>query len=318
MIRFAARRVAEIVPILAASSIMVFAVIRMLPGNPAEIYAGPDATPAVIAAVRQRFGLDRSLIKQYGIWISDMVRGNLGTSYISHQPVRDLIGSAIPNTFELALAAIMFSVVAGMTLGLWSGLHHGGWPDKFVAGYNAVCLGVPNFWLGFLLLLVFAVQLNIFPTGGEASLFSTPWSALRSLVLPTVALGARFSAVVARFTRHAVLEALGEDYVRTGLAKGLSMRQLIWHDLLKNVSVPIIAITGVEFGGLLGGAVVIETVFSWPGLGQLLIQSLNNRDYLVLQALLLLFVTAFLLTSLLADVCTALIDPRVRAGMGRA
>ena len=311
------RRLGQMMPVLVAASVIVFMVIRWIPGDPATIYAGPNATPEVIAAVRHEFGLDQSLPQQYITWIRNLSHGNLGVSYVSQLQVSYLIGSALPNTVELATSALIFALVVGITLGVVAGLSPDSWQDRLVSVYNVVGLSVPGFWLGFILLLVFAVHLKVAPPGGHVGFSDDPVGAIGSLVLPAIALGMRFSAVVARFTRNAVIETLDEDFIRTAYAKGLGTLGMVRHDLLKNISLALITITGVEFGGLIAGAVVIETVFSWPGLGQLLIQSLGNRDYAVVQALLLLFVTVFLLVSLLADLCYSMLDPRIRVAGGQ-
>ena len=311
------RRMIQLLPVILLSSFLVFMLLHLVPGDPAETVAGPDATPDVIEAVRQKMGLNRPLPVQYGIWLGHLSRADLGESYISKMPVIDLVGYAFPATIQLSLAALFLSLAISLPLGVLASLKQGSKLDLFVQGYTALGLGVPNFWLGILLILVFALLLGVLPPGGRIDPLQSPMMGLKTLILPALTLGIHISAVFTRFVRAAMLEVLHEDYVRTARSKGLQERVVVVRHALRSALVPVVTVVGLQFGRLLGGAVVVESVFAWPGVGRLIIQAVEQRDYTVVQASLLWLVLVFLLINLITDITYAFLDPRIRLTQGR-
>ena len=314
MVAYIVRRLMHLIPVILLSSFLVFLLLHLVPGDPAETVAGPDATPDVIKAVRQKMGLDRPLGIQYGIWLGSVARADLGNSYISKMPVIDLVGYAFPATIQLALASLFLSLAISLPLGVLASLKQGSKLDLFVQGYTALGLGVPNFWLGILLILLFALILGVLPPGGRIDPMQSPVMGLKTLILPAVTLGIHISAVFTRFVRAAMLEVLHEDYVRTARAKGLHEKVVVVRHALRSALVPVVTVVGLQFGRLLGGAVVVESVFAWPGVGRLIIQAVEQRDYTVVQAALLWLVLVFLMINLITDILYAFLDPRIRLG----
>jgi peptide/nickel transport system permease protein len=256
------RRLLQLIPVILLSSFLVFLLLHLVPGDPAETVAGPDASPDAIEAIRHKMGLDRSLTVQYGIWLINLVRADLGTSYISRMPVTELVGYALPATMQLTLAALFLALVISLPLGVLASLRQGSNLDLFVQGYTALGLGVPNFWLGILLILVFVLLLGVLPPGGRIDPMQNPALGLKTLLLPAVTLGVQISAVFTRFVRTAMLDVLCEDYVRTARAKGLPERAVVVRHALRSALVPVVTVVGLQFGRLLGGAVVVESVFA--------------------------------------------------------
>jgi peptide/nickel transport system permease protein len=314
MIAYILRRLLHLIPVVLLTSVLVFLLLHLVPGDPAETVAGPDATPDVIQAVRQKMGLDRPLPVQYGIWLGNVARFDLGASYISKMPVIDLVGYAFPATIQLALAGLFLALAVSLPLGVLASVKQASKLDLFVQSFTALGLGVPNFWLGILLILLFALILGILPPGGRIDPMQSPAMGLKTLILPAVTLGVQMSAVFTRFVRAAMLEVLHEDYVRTARAKGLHERVVVVRHALRSALVPVVTVVGLQFGRLLGGAVVVESVFAWPGVGRLIIQAVEQRDYTVVQAALLWLVLVFLLINLITDVLYAFLDPRIRLG----
>ena len=304
MLAYFLRRLAGTIPVLIAVSILVFGFVRLLPGDPARLVAGPDASEADVQAVRQDLGLDRPIYLQYARYVGETLQGNLGRSSRTRQPVSYEIGQRFMPTLWLTLAAMAWAIVAGMGIGVLSGVKRGRWQDQGGMVLAVSGLSFPPFWLGLLLIDVFSVRLGWFPTNG----YETP----ASIVLPSFTLGLGVAAVLARFTRSAFVEVASEDYVRTARAKGLPERRVIWTHALRNALIPVITMTGLQFGFLLGGAVVVETVFAWPGLGRLLVDSISYRDYPVIQAEILLFSLEFILINLAVDLLYAVVNPEIR------
>jgi len=291
------------IPILLGVSLGAFVFLHAIPGDPARMLAGPDATLEDVRAVRSRLGLDRPLLVQYALFIRNAVAGDFGRSYRSGAPVREVLGQHVGPTLELSIAAIGLAVVTGMGVGTLQAVRRNSLPDYASTVFSVAGISTPAFFLGLLLIYVFSVDIHWFPSGGM--------SGLRSLVLPAVTLAAASAAVIARFTRSSLLEVLGEDFVRTARAKGVPGRRVLMRHSLRNALIPVVTLIGLEFGFLLGGAIVVETVFTWPGLGWLLIQSIGFRDYPVLTAEILLFSLQFLAINLVVDVLYAALDPRV-------
>jgi glutathione transport system permease protein len=304
MLAYFLRRLAGTIPVLIAVSIFVFGFVRLLPGDPARLVAGPDASEQDVAAIRQELGLDQSIWAQYGRYVGQIAEGNLGRSSRTRQPVATEIGARFMPTLLLTVVAMAWATLAGMAIGVVSGVRRGHWQDQ--AGMVLAVSGIsfPSFWLGLLLIDLFAVRLGWLPTGGYGS-----W---QHFVLPSFTLGVAVAAVLARFARSAFVEVAAEDYVRTARAKGLPERIVIWRHTLRNALIPVITMTGLQFGFLLGGAVVVETVFAWPGLGRLLVDSVSFRDYPVIQAEILLFSLEFILINLAVDLLYAVVNPEIR------
>ncbi len=304
MIAFLARRALGILPVLVCVSLFSFGFVRMLPGDPARLLAGPDATLQEVRAVRISLGLNKPLWQQYLTYIRQTLVGKLGTSARTGQPVAKVIGERFMPTFWLTVAAMAWSTVIGVALGVLAGVRRGQWQDQTSMVLAVSGISFPAFWLGLLLIDLFSVRLHWLPTGGEEG-----W---RSFILPSFTLGVAVAAVMARFTRSAFVEVAGEDYVRTARMKGVLERRVIWKHTFRNALIPVITMAGLQFGFLLGGSIVIETVFAWPGLGRLLVDSVNYRDYPVIQAEILLFSLEFVLINLLVDVLYAVVNPEIR------
>ncbi len=304
MIAFLARRALGILPVLVCVSLFSFGFVRMLPGDPARLLAGPDATLQEVRAVRISLGLNKPLWRQYLTYIRQTLAGKLGTSARTGQPVAKVIGERFMPTFWLTVAAMAWSTVIGVALGVLAGVRRGRWQDQTSMVLAVSGISFPAFWLGLLLIDLFSVRLHWLPTGGEEG-----W---RSFILPSFTLGVAVAAVMARFTRSAFVEVAGEDYVRTARMKGVPERRVIWKHTFRNALIPVITMAGLQFGFLLGGSIVIETVFAWPGLGRLLVDSVNYRDYPVIQAEILLFSLEFVLINLLVDVLYAVVNPEIR------
>jgi peptide/nickel transport system permease protein len=317
MSTYVLRRLAQAVPVLILASIGVFLLLHLVPGDPAILMAGPDATPEVVEAVRRDMGLDRPLPVQYALWVQHAVTGDLGRSYVSRLPVNQLIGTALPATVELALAALLIAVVLGIPSGVLSAISRQSLPDWIITVINGLALAIPNFWLGIVLIIVFALVLGWLPPGGRVEFLSNPGLAWKTLLLPALTLGLHIAATLSRFTRASMLEVLHEDYIRTANAKGLARSVVLGRHAIRNALIPIVTVLGIQFGRLLGGAVIVESVFAWPGVGRMILQAVINRDYLLVQGALLLLVVAFIVINLLVDLLYGVLDPRIRLARGR-
>ena len=291
------------IPILLGVSLGAFVFLHAIPGDPARLLAGPDATLADVQGVAAALGLDRPLPVQYAYFVRNAAVGDFGKSFRSGAPVREVMATHVGPTVELAVSAVGLAVVAGMGTGILQAVRRNTIADYVSTVISVAGVSTPSFFLGLVLIYVLGVGAHWFPTGGIGG--------VRSLVLPAVTLAAASAAVIARFTRSSLLEVLGEDFVRTARAKGVAARRVLVRHTLRNALIPVVTLVGLEFGFLLGGAIVVETVFSWPGLGWLLIQSIGFRDYPVLTAEILLFSLQFLAINLIVDVLYAALDPRV-------
>jgi ABC-type dipeptide/oligopeptide/nickel transport system permease component len=305
-------RILQLVPTLFLASIVIFAIIVQAPGDPAQITAGPEATPEQLAAERVRLGLDKPLPVRYAVWLSDVSRLNLGYSLLSKRPVVQMISEAFPQTIRLAVASLGLSILIGFPMGIYAAVRQNSRLDALVTGFSSVGLAVPSFWLGILLILLFSVRYHWLPPSGVGDPDQGPVYNLRYLVMPVATIAASNLAVFARFVRSAMIDALAADYVRTARAKGLGERAVINRHALKNAMVPVVTILGIQFGRLLGGAVVTEAVFAYSGIGRLSVLSILNRDYPVVQGTLMLVVCLFLLVNLAVDLTYGYLDPRVK------
>jgi peptide/nickel transport system permease protein len=308
------RRLAMMVPVLFGVTIIVFLVISLIPGDPAKAILGTFATPETLAQLRHDLGLDQSLPVQYFIWLGHVLRGDLGRSYILHKPVADEVFERLFPTLLLAGTALLLSSVVGILLGIIAAVRQNAWQDKLITIVVLFGISTPSFWLGILMIFWFGVRLAWLPIGGMRDMFGGGGllDTLRHLVLPATALAAVAGAVLVRLTRGAMLEILRQDYVRTARAKGLSERRVIYVHAFRNALVGIIPVIGLEAGFVLGGAVYIETVFQWPGVGRMLVSAISTRDILLVQGGVLVVAAAYVVINLLTDIAQSLLDPRIR------
>ena len=306
MARYILRRLLYMIPTIFGVSVVIFLMLHLVPGDPARLVAGPDATLEDVEIIRSSLGLDRPLPVQYVSWLGNLFQGDLGRSARTHRPVTHELQLTVPATLELTLAAMIVAIFIGVGAGAIAGVRRNSPFDytSMVVALLGVC--TPSFWLGLMLMLVFAVKLDMFPTTGRGG--------LENLVLPAVTLGAGAAAIIARVTRSSMLEVLNMDYIRTAHAKGLSERMVVVRHAMKNAFIPVITVIGLEFGYLLAGAVVTETVFAYPGLGRLLVDAIGFRDYPVIQGALLLLAAQFTLVNLGVDVLYVFFDPRISYG----
>ncbi|MFJ1741016.1 ABC transporter permease [Streptomyces microflavus] len=306
------RRLPSALLVLLGASFLIFTILRLVPGDPATSLAGPDADAATVAAIRERLGLDAPLLTQYTHWIGSLVTGDLGPSYAIGGQVSDLIGDGLGATAELTVAALLFVIVLGTAFGILGATSRSGWIRSAIRVTTTASLAVPPFVSGVLLVLLFAVVLGVLPPGGRVSFLGAPDLAAQYLLLPALCLALPSAAVLGRYLKDGIERALAEDYIRTATAAGVAPRRLLWRHALPNALPPVVTLLGMQTGHLLGGAVLVEAIFAWPGLGQLAEQGLSRRDYPVVQDLLLLLVAVFVVVQLLTDLVYAWLDPRIR------
>ncbi len=304
MISYIIRRVLLAIPVLLGVVTLVFLSLRLMPGDPALIMAGEAAPQEVVERIRDQLGLDRPLFVQFGIYMGNLLRGDLGQSVRTRRPVSREIGVRFPATMELASASMAIAVLLGLIAGLISATRQYSLVDYGTMVAALIGISVPVFWFGLMAMWVFSVQLGWFPVGGRGT--------LRHLVLPAITLGAMSTGMIARMTRSSMLEVLRQDYVRTARAKGLTDRVVQMKHALRNALIPVMTIAGLQFGTLLGGSVLTETVFTWPGVGRLMVDSIMNRDYPVVQGAVLLIAVVFTGVNLLVDITYSIVDPRIR------
>ena len=302
--RYIAGRSLQAIPVVVATSIVVFLILHLAPGDPVRMLASPTATEQDLANLRSRLGLDQPLPIQYGRWIASMLQGDMGESLRSGAPVLEILPERYWNTIRLTMASMIVAVIVGLFAGLAAAARPGSFIDVLTTAVAVAGLSIPPFWLGLILILVFSVQLGWLPAGGGDS-----W---RHLILPAISLGTATAALLARMVRSSLLEVIRTDYVRTGRAKGLRDGALIIGHALPNALIPTVTVVGLQFGTLLAGAVITEIVFSWPGIGSLLVSSILNRDFPVVQATLLVVSLTFLVVNLLTDLLYFRVDPRIR------
>jgi peptide/nickel transport system permease protein len=300
------------IPALFIVSVTVFMIIHLIPGDPAKIIAGPNATDRQLEALTRQFGLDKPLWLQYVTWLGNALTGDLGYSFINKYPVNELIAQRVPATLELAIVSSIIVVLIAFPLGILAALKPGSLADFACTLFASLSFAVPGFWLAIMLILLFSLKYPLFPPSGRPDFGEQPVEHIKSLVLPAVTLGIGESAKVARYLRSAMLEVLQQDFTRTARAKGLHERVVIVRHVLRNALIPVVTVLGLQTGDLLSGAIIVESVFAWPGVGRLTIQAIGWRDYSLLQADVLYIVLAFMLINLLTDVSYAFIDPRIR------
>ena len=299
------RRLLLTVPTVFAAVTLVFLLIHVVPGDPVDVMLGESAHVADKQALRRALGLDRPLPVQYGAFLADLARGDLGRSLVTGLPVTSVLAARIPATLELTLAALAVAVGLAFPLGLLAAARPGTWLDRGSLGFALLGVSVPSFWLGPMLIILFAIDLRWLPVSGRGS-----WA---HLVLPAVTLGSGMAAILTRMTRSSVLECTGEDYIRTARAKGVSRERVLIRHALANALAPVVTILGLQFGALLAGTVITETNFAWPGVGRLTIDAINQRDYPVVQGCILTIALGFVAANTLADLVNAWLDPRTRA-----
>lgn len=309
------RLIKQFIPVVFIASIIIFALMELLPGDPAVIILGETATPESVEALREEMGLNDPLPQRYLRWLGNSLTGDLGQS-TSGKQVTELFAASLPPTLELAFFAFTFGNLLGVTLGILAGINRGNAIDVGIGILSGLLIAIPSFVAGLLMLLVFSVKLGWFPSAGRTPFFEDPGDALLHLTLPALALGGIIAAVISRFTRQSIVDTLTHDYIRTARAKGLSNRAVILRHALKPSMMPVVTVIGIQLGGLIGGTIVIEQVFTWPGMGRLLVTSVNARDYPTIQAITLLLVSSYLLFNLLTDLTYAWLDPRLRLGKG--
>ncbi len=315
MTAYIARRLLQLLPVLLLASVGIWAMIYAVPGGPVAGIVGENATPEQIREVTQRLGLDRPVLVQYWSWLLKAMTGDLGTALQSREPVMHLIMQRVPATIQLGVAATIIGVLLGIPIAVASAIAPGTWLDRTLSGWSALALGVPTFWLGILLILLFSVELRWLPSASTyISFFENPWQALRNVLLPALTLGTYVSGIFARFLRASLLAELRADYVRTARAKGLKERDVVGRHVMRNALLPFVTIVGLMLAAFIGGAVVTEAVFTYPGLGRLLILAIGTRDYPLIQGCILFILVIYVLMNVLVDVLYAYIDPRIEYG----
>ena len=311
MFNFVLRRLLSIIPVLLLVSMMVFGLIHLIPGDPAMAILGSSAEPDQVEQMRERLGLNQPLPVQYWKWLTSVLSGDMGLSLISDEPVTELIKDRLPTTLTIALAAFLLSLAISLPAGILAALRHNRYADYIFMGLVILAVSVPSFWLALLFMLWFSVELELLPMMGWVSVFDDFWRGLQYLLLPALSLACIMGAIVARMTRSSMLEVLREDYIVTALAKGTPRRLIIMKHALKNAFAPVLTILGFQVGFLLGGTVVIEDVYSIPGIGRLIFGAITNRDYPVVQGCILMVTTLYVLINASVDVAYAYFDPRV-------
>lgn len=332
MVSYLLRRCAGTVPVIVLISMLVFMLVQAAPGDPADLLLSDEATKADIDEARQRWGLDQPIYIQYAKFFWSAIHGDLGTSFRYADPVLTMIGDRLPATIELAVASILIAVVIGVPLGVWAGARPNSWIDNLGSLFGFFGISMPNFWFGIMLILIVSGFLGLLPSAGRSTYgmtvepvtgfyildcalranWAAMWDAIKYIILPAVALGTNMMGILMRVTRSSVMEVMHEDFVRTARAKGVNERVVLWRHVVRNALVPIITVTGLELGSLLSGSIIVETVFSWPGSGALLISAITSRDYPLITGTVLTYTVAFVVINFTIDVLYAAIDPRIR------
>jgi peptide/nickel transport system permease protein/glutathione transport system permease protein len=312
MLLFVARRILAAVPTLVAVLTLVFVIVRIVPGDPALVILGDQATPEAAAALRTRLGLDRPMWEQYFSFIGRALMGDFGNSLVTGRPILAEVAAVLPHTVDLTIAAMIFGVAIGVPVGIWAALHRNGVVDVAARVLSLLGLSFPVFVSGIFLLLAFALHWRIFPVIGSANL-EDYGDRLHKLILPAITLGLVMAAYITRVTRSAMLQSLGEDYIRTARAKGVPWRRVVWVHGLRNASLPIVTVVGLYVGILIGNSVLTEIVFNRPGLGKVIVGALNQRDYTMLQGLMVIYCFLIVVVNIVTDLLYGVIDPRVKA-----
>ena len=315
MLAYLLRRALALLPILLLMSVIVFVLIRLVPGDPLDVMYGSEGMDEIRrTALRHDLGLDQSIVVQYGLWLWRAMRGDLGNSYRANMPVVQLIGQRLPATLYLSSAALLISILIALPLGIIAAVKRNTWSDFSAMVFAILGISLPNFWTGILLALIFAVYLHWLPSIGYVSPMADLGKSLQHLILPAITLGWSLSGTTTRLTRSTMLEELGKDYVRTARGKGLRENAVVLGHALRNALIPTVTMIGLQLGFLLGGAVVVETVFAWPGIGMLVVDSIFARDYPVVQGVILTIAVMVVLVNISVDALYTILDPRIRLG----
>jgi len=312
MFGFVVRRVLSTIPVLGMVALLIFLMLRLTPGDPAAVLAGDNGTPQQIAEIREALGLNEPIHKQFAIYIYDILRGDLGESYFFKKQVTDLISQRVGATLSLAIITLIITLLVSIPMGVIAAYKRGSWIDQIVMGFSVMGFSVPVFVLGYVLIYVFAIEFRWFPVQGYKPLTDGLWPFLHRMILPGITLSVIYIALIARITRASVLDILGEDYIRTAYAKGLTNRVVLMRHALRNAAVPIVTVIGIGVALLIGGVVVTETVFNVPGLGRLTVDAVLGRDYPTVQALILVFSFVYVVINLLVDLTYSFLDPRIK------
>ncbi len=313
MTGFLIRRLLSFVPVLFLTTVIVFSLVHLAPGDPVSVLIGEDrADPAVIANIRHQMGFDKPLPMQYLIWLNRVVRGNFGYSYLSRESVINIVASRLPLTGELTVLSILFGILVAAPLGVTAALRRNHWPDVAASVFAAVGASMPAFWMGILLIFLFALRFKLLPPSGFVPLTTSVTENLKYMVLPVITLGTSYAAVLTRFFRASLLDVMSAEFIRTARAKGLSERVVVTRHIFRNALVPIITVVGLETGRLLGGAILTETIFALPGMGKLAVDSILGRDFPTMQATVMFMVLAVLMSNLVVDLLYGVVDPRIR------
>lgn len=311
------RRLLQFIPVLLLTSLVIFVGLRLAPGDPAELLAGPDPSPATLAAIRQRLGLDENIVTQFLLWLRNVAAGDLGRSMVNGLPVSEIVLQRLGATLELAIAGLAASLVFGGIIGTIAGLNPNSLADRVISAVSSVALSLPLFWTGIMLILVFALNLGWFPVTGRVPFMTDPLAALHSLVLPTLTVAIGNAPIVARFLRNSIVETAQAEHVRTAYAKGLPSGTVVRDYIIRNSLIPMVTVSGIILGNLIGGSALVEIIYAWPGIGQLIVTALGNRDYSLVQGAMLVAVGGFLVANLMVDISYGFIDPRIRNGNER-
>jgi len=312
MLSFVVRRVASLVPVLLIVSLMVFTIFRMIPGDPVDAFLGMEQDPQVRSTLRTQFGLDKPLPVQYLYWLNNILHGNLGKSLSVQKNVLQLLSEKIPNTIYLACSSVFVSILIAIPAGIVAATRRKKPEDYAAMTFALLGISIPGFWLGIMFILIFSLYLGWFPSMGFVSPFEDPLRSLWHLALPAFSLGWLQAAILTRLTRSSMLDVLGREYVRTARAQGHPEGRVVFRYALKNALIPVVTVVGLRLSALLGGTIVIEQIFSWPGVGLLLLQAIYARDYPLVQGAVLIIAVGFVLINLLVDIAYQLIDPRIR------
>ena len=332
MFTYIARRAIGTIPVIVLISLLVFMLVQAAPGDPADLLLSDEATKEDVQEARHRWGLDQPVYVQYAKFFVSAIQGDLGTSFRYADPVLLMIGERLPATIELSIVSILIAVILGVPLGVWAGARPNSWADNFGSLFGFFGISMPNFWMGIMLILVVSGMLNLLPSAGRETYgvagdsitgfyildsilqrnWAAVWDGIKYIIMPAVALGTNMMGILMRVTRSSVLEVMHEDYVRTARAKGLTEQVVLWRHAVRNALIPIITVVGLELGTLLSGSIIVETVFSWPGSGALLISAITSRDYPLITGTVLTYTLIFVIINFTIDILYATIDPRIR------
>jgi peptide/nickel transport system permease protein len=316
MTQYIIRRLLQGIPVLLLISAVVFAVVAFIPGDPAAVVLGHAATPENVAALRHQMGLDKPLPLGYVSWLSQVLRGDLGISILSRQPVLTLIGRALPITLYLSLFGLLIALAIALPAGTIAGLRRNSWLDVVFTTWAFLGVSIPGFWLAIVFVYVFGVALRWVPLEGYISLRENPGQSLKTMVLPALTLGVLLSGPLTRYLRSSILQTLSQEFVLVAHAKGLAERRVITGHILRNSLIPFVTVLGVQFGYLIGGAVIVENIFALPGIGDLVVSAIGNRDYPVIQGVVLVVASGIVLINIAVDILYAVLEPRIRLGQG--